>query len=78
MSIQLTQDIVDLLVPTHTVLRYKEEVVCTDENRLGGFSYDFADKEWRCKRCCLLDLLDGFAPDGVTFSLQVYGYGNIR
>lgn len=74
----LTRDVVDILVPDHTILRYQEGVICTDDDRRGGFSYDFAAKEWRCKRCCLLDILDGDAPDDVDFVLEVHGYGNVR
>lgn len=74
----LTRDVVDILVPDHTILRYQKEVICTDEDRRGGFHYEFESKAWRCKRCCLLDILeDGEAPEGVDFVLEVHGYGNI-
>lgn len=74
----LTKDIIDIFAPTHTILRYQEKIVCTDEERQGGFHYGFADKEWRCKRCCLLDILkDGACPEGVEITLQVRGCGNV-
>ena len=78
MTGHLTRGTIDLMVPEHSVLRYQEGVVCRDDNRLGGFARDFADKEWRCKRCCLLDLLDGNAPPHAAVALEVSGCGNVR
>lgn len=74
----LTLAIINKFAPKHTVLRYQDEVVCTDENRRGGFRFEFLAKEWRCKRCCLLDILDDRAPDDVELSLEVYDVGNVK
>lgn len=53
----LTLEMIDVLVPEHTVLRYQEKVICSDDDRVGGLNFDKLDKEYRCKRCCLLDIL---------------------
>lgn len=75
---KLTREIIDNFVPHHTVLRYEIECICSDEDRRGGIYYDFANKEWRCKRCVLLDLLEkGEIPDWVQIDLEVDGYGNV-
>jgi hypothetical protein len=69
--------IVQVFAPTHTKMRYYDEVVCDDANRSGGFTRNIADKEWRCLRCCLLDAMDGWAPEGFGVDIEVYGVGNV-
>lgn len=83
MKTKLTKEIIDLLVPYHTVLRYHDEVICSDENHVGGLDYTFADKEWRCKRCVLLDLVsedeyDDYLSKFAEVRIEVYGIGNVR
>lgn len=76
---KLTKRMIDFLVPEHTVLRYEKSIICNDENLAGGFRREIAPKEWRCKRCCLLQIAqnDLSVPDDVTLDLEVNGWGNI-
>jgi hypothetical protein len=75
----LTKELIDAAVPNHTVLRYETDVTCSDDPRnRAGFDAEFADKEWRCRRCCMLDCLDGNAPDGVGVYLGLNFGGNVR
>jgi len=79
---RLTLDIINTLVPEHSILRYQDKVICSDDKRVGGLRHEFADKEWRCKRCVLLDLLDDYpVPEWAQEAavvLQVRYVGNVR
>jgi hypothetical protein len=83
----VTRALVDTAAPEHTRLRYHDQVICTDDNRLGGLNADFTHKEWRCKRCVLLDIIEGreildpqtledCGPPEVR--IEVYNRGNVR
>ena len=84
---KLTRELVDIAAPEHTQLRYQGRVICTDDNRLGGLNADFEHKEWRCKRCVLLDIIEErelLDPDTLNdwgppeVRIEVYNRGNVR
>jgi hypothetical protein len=54
----ITLATINELVPKHSVLRYQDKVICSDDNHLGGLHVEFSGKEHRCKRCVLLDVLE--------------------
>jgi hypothetical protein len=72
----LTLAMVDALVPTHTVLRYEKSIICNDTDRVGGLDRDVTNKEWRCKRCCLLDLIQ-YPREEVVIHIDILGVGNV-
>ncbi len=73
----LQNDIVDIFAPKHTDLRYG--VRCNDATRRGGYSFQFENKEWRCLRCCLLDIIDDHnnVPDDAELLLSIYANGKM-
>lgn len=77
---KLTPQLVDLFAPEHTQLRYQDRVICTDDDRKGGMFAAFEAKEWRCKRCFLLDLIDEHEhlENPPRLFLEVFDWGNVR
>ena len=77
---KLTPEIVDLFAPEHTQLRYQDRVICTDNDRKGGMFAALESKEWRCKRCVLLDLINEheFLENPPRLELDIYNLGDVR
>lgn len=79
----LTLELVNIAAPEHSRLRYKDDVICSDDKRLGGLDVEFEAKEWRCKRCVLLDILQSqewrdWGECKPELVLEVHNVGNVR
>ncbi len=78
---KLTPEVVELFAPEHTQLRYQNRVICADNDRKGGMFAAVESKEWRCKRCFLLDLIEEHEfldENPPRLVLDIYDWGNVR
>lgn len=76
----LSLEAINTLAPSHTTLRFKKSLLCSDEKPVCGFNIQIPSKEWRCKRCCLLQMLQGpwkDIPDNVGLELRILVGGDI-